>query len=41
MSGDVKVMGYKIHTSYADATPSAAELIKETIAEILGSEVSK
>ncbi|MEJ7848804.1 MAG: type IV secretion system DNA-binding domain-containing protein [Pyrinomonadaceae bacterium] len=41
VSGDVKVKGYKIHTSYADATPSAAELIKDTIADILGSEVSK
>ncbi|HRI05305.1 MAG TPA: type IV secretion system DNA-binding domain-containing protein, partial [Pyrinomonadaceae bacterium] len=41
VSGDAKVQGYKIHTSYAESTRSAAELIKGTIAEILGSEVSK
>lgn len=41
VSGDSKIKGYKIHTSHADATPSAVELIKETIAEILGTEASK
>lgn len=39
--GDPKVKGYKIHTSHADVTPFAAELIKETIVEILGTEASK
>ena len=41
VSGDPKVKGYTVHTSHANATPSAAELIKETIAEILGTEASK
>jgi len=38
---DVKVKGYKILTSFADTTPSEAELIKETVVEILGTEDRK
>ena len=41
VSGDLKVKGYEIHTSHADVTTSAAEVIKETIIEILGTEASK
>jgi hypothetical protein len=40
-SSDVKVKGYKILTSFADTTPSEAELIKETIVEILETEDRK
>ncbi len=40
-SSDVKVKGYKILTSFADTAPSEAELIKETIVEILGTEDRK
>jgi hypothetical protein len=41
LSGDLKVKGYEIYTSHADVTPSAAELIKETIIEILETEALK
>ena len=37
-SRDVKVKGYRILTTFADTTPSEAELIKETIVEILETE---
>jgi hypothetical protein len=40
-SGDVKMKGYKILTSFADATPSEVEIIKETVVEILGTEDRK
>ncbi len=41
LSTDPKIKGYRIIASFAVETPGAARLLKETIAEILGTEDSK